>query len=237
MTKPRRRRAVDGIKARRLRARRQRKIQASAPPPVPPAATAVAEHNAAEDADADNNLSTVAEGADAVRKLDKPITIADTASDTDTAADTAALAAAANVIVGARSDPAAARKLARRDAKQAAKKRAQAAAANAKRAQQTKDAAAAAGAALDAADDFASAWEDCRREGTKWGGRGRGGRGVARQYQCQSAASRDVCVDGVTLSFDGAELLSRTTLRLSRGRRYALLGRNGVGKPVQLFAE
>ena len=41
-------------------------------------------------------------------------------------------------------------------------------------------------------------------------------------------------VDGVTLAFLGRELLSRSELRLVGGRRYALLGRNGVGKSTLL---
>ncbi|KAJ8601215.1 hypothetical protein CTAYLR_003285 [Chrysophaeum taylorii] len=85
-------------------------------------------------------------------------------------------------------------------------------------------------AGLDETDDFASAWRLCQAEGRSWGGRGFGGRGVARRYQCISSASRDVIVDGVTLAFAGKELLQRAELRLVGGRRYALLGRNGVGK-------
>mmetsp|Transcript_1926 Transcript_1926/g.3054 ORF Transcript_1926/g.3054 Transcript_1926/m.3054 type:complete len:843 (+) Transcript_1926:23-2551(+) len=90
-------------------------------------------------------------------------------------------------------------------------------------------------AALDDTDDFASAWQECKAEGRVWGGRGYGGRGVARRYQCASKGfTRDVVVDGVTLAFAGKELLSVTTLRLVSGRRYALLGRNGMGKSTLL---
>ena len=89
-------------------------------------------------------------------------------------------------------------------------------------------------AALDDQDDFASAWKECRETGKSWGGRGFGGRGVARQYQCMTGATRDVCVDGVTLAFAGRELLTRTTLRFTQGRTYALTGRNGVGKSTLL---
>lgn len=84
--------------------------------------------------------------------------------------------------------------------------------------------------ALDVTDAFASAWQHCQAEGRSWGGRGFGGRGVVRRYQCLSSASRDVLVDGVTLAFAGKELLQRAELRLMSGRRYVLLGRNGVGK-------
>jgi hypothetical protein len=38
-------------------------------------------------------------------------------------------------------------------------------------------------AELDDLDDFASAWQECRATGRRWGGRGFGGRGVARTYQ------------------------------------------------------
>ena len=56
---------------------------------------------------------------------------------------------------------------------------------------------------------------------------------MARRYQ-NGSNGRDVIVDGVTLAFAGKELLSRTALRLVGGRRYALLGRNGVGKSTLL---
>ena len=88
--------------------------------------------------------------------------------------------------------------------------------------------------ALDEVDDYASAWRACQAEGRSWGGRGFGGRGVHRTYQCMSALSRDVVVDGVTLAFLGKELLNRTTLRFVAGRRYLLTGRNGVGKTTLL---
>eukprot|EP00633_Aureoumbra_lagunensis_P003322 CAMPEP_0197287186 /NCGR_PEP_ID=MMETSP0890-20130614/3315_1 /TAXON_ID=44058 ORGANISM="Aureoumbra lagunensis, Strain CCMP1510" /NCGR_SAMPLE_ID=MMETSP0890 /ASSEMBLY_ACC=CAM_ASM_000533 /LENGTH=823 /DNA_ID=CAMNT_0042756553 /DNA_START=26 /DNA_END=2497 /DNA_ORIENTATION=+ len=88
--------------------------------------------------------------------------------------------------------------------------------------------------ALDEIDDFASAWRECQKQGKAWGGRGFGGRGIARQYQTMSTASRDIVIDGVTLAFAGKELLKRTTLRLVNGRRYVLLGENGVGKTTLL---
>jgi ATPase subunit of ABC transporter with duplicated ATPase domains len=87
---------------------------------------------------------------------------------------------------------------------------------------------------LDDTDDFASAWSACAAQGKAWGGRGAGGRGVARRYQAISTRSRDVVVDGVTLAFAGRTLLERTEFRLVAGRRYALLGRNGVGKSTLL---
>ena len=79
-------------------------------------------------------------------------------------------------------------------------------------------------------DDFASAWEACKADGTKWGGRGRGGRGVARQQAGMSSAVKDVYIDKITLTVGGHELLQESPLRLVHGRRYALLGDNGVGK-------
>ena len=85
-------------------------------------------------------------------------------------------------------------------------------------------------AELDCSDDFATAWQQCKMSGDSWGGRGRGGRGVARQYACTGTASRDVRVDNVTLAYAGLELLAPCTLRISHGNRYVLIGRNGAGK-------
>ena len=79
-------------------------------------------------------------------------------------------------------------------------------------------------------DDLCSAWEACKADGGVWGGRGKGGRGVARQQAGMSAAVRDVYVERLTLTVGGRELLSETPLRLMSGRCYALLGENGVGK-------
>ena len=47
-------------------------------------------------------------------------------------------------------------------------------------------------------------------------------------------AVKDVNVPDVTVSIDGVELLSCTTLRLSHGRRYGLVGKNGAGKSTLL---
>jgi hypothetical protein len=85
-------------------------------------------------------------------------------------------------------------------------------------------------AELDCSDDFAAEWQRCKITGESWGGRGRGGRGVARQYACTSSASRDVRVDNVTLEYRELQLLAPCTLRISHGQRYALIGRNGCGK-------
>lgn len=75
-------------------------------------------------------------------------------------------------------------------------------------------------------DDWGSAWEECKRLGKKWGGRGAGGRATNRQ----TIQTQDVSVEGVTLIYLGNNLLDRTTVRLLQGHKYGLIGRNGVGK-------
>lgn len=52
---------------------------------------------------------------------------------------------------------------------------------------------------LDAVDDWSSAWAECRDKGLKWGGRGRGGRGVQRN----TWQPKDVWIEGVTLAYLG----------------------------------
>ena len=79
-------------------------------------------------------------------------------------------------------------------------------------------------------DDFAQAWERTKEDGSKWGGKGKGGRGVARQQAGMSNIVKDVYIDAITLAVGGVELLHESPLRLVHGRRYALLGQNGVGK-------
>ena len=79
---------------------------------------------------------------------------------------------------------------------------------------------------LNDTDDWASAWDECKRLGLKWGGRGMGGRATGR---C-TVQTRDVVVEGCTMSYLGNNLLNRTTLRLLHGKVYGLIGRNGVGK-------
>eukprot|EP00903_Cladosiphon_okamuranus_P015062 g13935.t1 len=79
-------------------------------------------------------------------------------------------------------------------------------------------------------DDWGSAWQDAKDKGESWGGRGKGGRGVKRN----TWQPKDVYVEGVTLAYQGTELLERTTLRLGNGRRYGLVGANGVGKTTLL---
>ncbi|CAM9816469.1 unnamed protein product [Ectocarpus sp. 12 AP-2014] len=79
-------------------------------------------------------------------------------------------------------------------------------------------------------DDWGSAWQDAKANGGSWGGRGKGGRGIQRN----TWQPKDVYVEGVTLAYQGTELLERTTLRLGNGRRYGLVGANGVGKTTLL---
>lgn len=50
------------------------------------------------------------------------------------------------------------------------------------------------------------------------------------------AASRDVKITSVSLVFHGRVLITDTTLELSYGRRYGLLGENGCGKSTLLKA-
>ena len=54
-------------------------------------------------------------------------------------------------------------------------------------------------------------------------------------YTCTGALRRqsnwqDIIIDGFSLSFYGKELIADSTLQLSSGRRYGLIGSNGSGK-------
>lgn len=55
-------------------------------------------------------------------------------------------------------------------------------------------------------DDWSSAWQEVLEGKGVWGGRTRGGRGVQRI----TGYTKDISVEGVTLSFSGKELLQRT---------------------------
>jgi hypothetical protein len=55
-------------------------------------------------------------------------------------------------------------------------------------------------------DDWSSAWQEVLEGKGVWGGRTRGGRGVQRI----TGMTRDISVEGITLSFSGKELLQRT---------------------------
>lgn len=48
--------------------------------------------------------------------------------------------------------------------------------------------------------------------------------------------SKDIKVDGIDVSIGGLRILSETTLTLAYGRRYGLVGRNGIGKSTLLRA-
>jgi len=48
--------------------------------------------------------------------------------------------------------------------------------------------------------------------------------------------SKDIKIDGVDVSIGGLRILSDTTLQLSYGRRYGLVGQNGIGKSTLLRA-
>lgn len=85
---------------------------------------------------------------------------------------------------------------------------------------------------LDATDDFASAWQEAQEEGRVWGGRGFGGRGVNRGLGIYRG--KDAVVQGLTMAFDGKELLRETHLVIAHGHRYGLWGKNGVGKSTLL---
>ena len=52
----------------------------------------------------------------------------------------------------------------------------------------------------------------------------------------QSLKSKDIKVDGVDVSIGGKRILSDTSLTLAFGRRYGLVGQNGVGKSTLLRA-
>eukprot|EP00871_Galdieria_phlegrea_P004140 jgi/Galph1/4727/GphlegSOOS_G3356.1 len=53
---------------------------------------------------------------------------------------------------------------------------------------------------------------------------------LASRSRALQEGSREVKVEGLDLSFGGLELLSNASLSLSYGRRYGIVGRNGVGK-------
>jgi ATP-binding cassette subfamily F protein 1 len=84
-------------------------------------------------------------------------------------------------------------------------------------------------------DHLSGAWDEFKREGGVWGGKGKGGRGIARRYACMSVNSRDVLVENFSVACAGKELIEAATLRILHGRTYALMGRNGVGKSILLL--
>jgi len=76
-------------------------------------------------------------------------------------------------------------------------------------------------------DDYAAAWLDVKATGGKWGGRGKGGRGL---YLMNQGTGKEVNLFNVTLAYHGHELLRGARVRFVPGKRYALIGRNGSGK-------
>ncbi|KAL8795285.1 MAG: hypothetical protein Q9195_002296 [Heterodermia aff. obscurata] len=52
----------------------------------------------------------------------------------------------------------------------------------------------------------------------------------------QSSKSKDIKVDGVDVSISGKRILTDTTLTMAFGRRYGLVGQNGIGKSTLLRA-
>ena len=81
----------------------------------------------------------------------------------------------------------------------------------------------------DATEDDASAWNERQTEGKHWGGRGYGGRG---EYAGKvNNIKSNIHLSNVSISLaNGTELLQNTTMDITANHRYALVGRNGVGK-------
>jgi ATP-binding cassette subfamily F protein 3 len=52
----------------------------------------------------------------------------------------------------------------------------------------------------------------------------------------QASKSKDIKVDGVDVSIGGKRILTDTSLTLAYGRRYGLVGQNGIGKSTLLRA-
>lgn len=79
-------------------------------------------------------------------------------------------------------------------------------------------------------DDHASAWKECKASNKLWGGRGHGGRGIRITGDNFEA----IHLPTVSLCYEGNELLVDSKMDILKGHRYALLGRNGVGKSTLL---
>jgi ATP-binding cassette, subfamily F, member 3 len=75
-------------------------------------------------------------------------------------------------------------------------------------------------------NDHSSAWQQAQADGTLWGGRGKGGRGV-RYYGDNYT---NLHLPSSSLQFQGRVLLEDSVMTIDKGHRYGLLGRNGVGK-------
>jgi len=102
---------------------------------------------------------------------------------------------------------------------------------------------------LDDADCLASEWEDAltsaaeecsfRQQALMWGGKGKGGRGKARQtIQPRDIVLSDVSLEYVSDTASGATgsrtLLENATLKFLHGKVYSIVGRNGCGKSTLL---
>lgn len=82
-------------------------------------------------------------------------------------------------------------------------------------------------------EDDSSAWMDCQASGMKWGGRGKGGRG---EYAgAVNSVKSNIHLTNVNVCLkNGMELLTGSTMDIVKGHKYALIGRNGVGKSTLL---
>jgi ATPase subunit of ABC transporter with duplicated ATPase domains len=94
---------------------------------------------------------------------------------------------------------------------------------------------------LDDTDCLASAWADAldaanQQANVSWGGRGKGGRGLARRtFQPHNVSLENVRLEYVSESgLPGKVLLDGARLKLGAPRVYALVGRNGCGKSTLL---
>ena len=91
---------------------------------------------------------------------------------------------------------------------------------------------------LDDTDCYSSAWADAIQAASEsnrrvsWGGRGKGGRGLARNtYQPDSVSLSNVRLEYISdTGLPGKVLLEAATLKLLSQHVYALVGRNGCGK-------
>lgn len=78
-------------------------------------------------------------------------------------------------------------------------------------------------------EDESSAWKECQQSGSIWGGRGFGGRG---EYSgAVNSVKSNIHLANISLVLpNGKELLRNTNMDITRGHRYGLVGRNGIGK-------
>jgi ATP-binding cassette subfamily F protein 3 len=83
------------------------------------------------------------------------------------------------------------------------------------------------------AEDDASAWQECQERGALWGGRGKGGRGYYAGLT--NSINSNIHLHKVSIALEnGTELLTDTNMDITKGHRYGLIGRNGVGKSTLL---